>query len=242
MQRGSNSSSSNNRMLVHPACASCKHQRKRCTENCALAPYFPAEKTLEFQAVHKVFGVSNVVKLVKDVIEERRKETVDSLVWEALCRQNDPVLGCYGKLKRLQEEFDLYRTQHPSLNQNQLGQHHGSVVYSNKQSPTMVNRKNNRGNGIAGGLTSNNMVSYDTEKLIFDSIQHSYHWNYVQSTLDKSKLERDASSLLILPSPPPPPLPQHHSFNGFNQQQYYLPGEFGSMDSTLFIGSEEDGP
>ncbi|KAJ6762021.1 LOB DOMAIN-CONTAINING PROTEIN 4-RELATED [Salix koriyanagi] len=181
MQRGSNSSNINNRMLAHPACASCKHQRKRCTENCALAPYFPAEKTLEFQAVHKVFGVSNVVKLVKDVIAERRK----GRRW--------------------------------------------------------TRWTNNRGSGIGGGLASNNMASYDNEKMIFDSIQHSYHWNYVQSTLDISKQERDASSLLLLQSPPPPPpLPQHHSFNGFNQQQYYLPGEFGSMDSTLFIGSEED--
>ncbi|KAG5224747.1 LOB domain-containing protein [Salix suchowensis] len=155
MQRGSNSSNINNRMLAHPACASCKHQRKRCTENCALAPYFPAEKTLEFQAVHKVFGVSNVVKLVKDVIAERRKETVDSLVWEALCRQNDPILGCYGKLKRLQEEFDSYRTQHPSLNQNQLVQHHGSVVFNSKQSPTMVR-----------GLASNNMQERDASSLL----------------------------------------------------------------------------
>ncbi|KAH8480203.1 hypothetical protein H0E87_030450, partial [Populus deltoides] len=185
MQRENNSDNNNNRTLVHPACASCKHQRKRCTEDCALAPYFPAEKTQEFQAVHKVFGVSNVVKLVKDVSEERRKETADSLVWEALCRQNDPVLGCYGKFKRLKEELDL-------------------------------------ANGIGGGgLANNNMVSYghDNENLIADSIQHNFHWDYVQS-LDKSKRERDASSLLL---PSPPPLPNHYSINGFNQQQYYLP-------------------
>lgn len=224
MQRENNSDNNNNRTLVHPACASCKHQRKRCTEDCALAPYFPAEKTQEFQAVHKVFGVSNVVKLVKDVSEERRKETADSLGWEALCRQNDPVSGCYGKFKRLKEELDLYKTQHPSLNQNQNGQQQGGVVY-NKQSPVMVYGINNRANGIGGGgLANNNMVSYghDNENLIADSIQHNFHWDYVQS-LDKSKRERDASSLLL---PSPPPLPHHYSINGFNQQQYYLPGNF----------------
>ncbi|CAK7339092.1 unnamed protein product [Dovyalis caffra] len=239
MQRGNNNYS--NRVAVHQACASCKHQRKRCAEDCVLAPYFPAERAQEFQAVHKVFGVSNVVKLVKGVKEDRREETVDSLVWEAACRQNDPVLGSYGKYKEIKEEFELFKMQHPLTNQN-LNQNLGTAMYK-KQSPVTIawngtngiNGMNNRGNGIGVGLANNNMVNYglDNSNLIVDSIPHNYRWQYVQSS-DKSNQERDDSSLLL---PMPSPLPY--------QQQYYLPGQFGPvngkpMDNTLFMGEEDE--
>ncbi|CAK7323985.1 unnamed protein product [Dovyalis caffra] len=208
-------------------------------EDCVLAPYFPAERTQEFQAVHKVFGVSNVVKIVKEVNEERRKETADSLVWEAACRQDDPVLGCYGKYKKIKEELDLLKMQQQPLtnqnlnHQNQLGQQQGVVVY-NKQMVAWngTNGINNRGNNIGGGFVNNNMVNYcqDNSNLIFDSIPHKYRWEYVQNP-DKSNQERDASSLLLLPTQPPPPL----------RHQYYLPGQFGpAMDNTVLFMGEED--
>ncbi|GAB2272664.1 LOB domain-containing protein 2 [Dionaea muscipula] len=86
---------------THQACAACKHQRKKCTEKCILAPFFAADKTREFQAVHKVFGVSNVQKIIKSLSEEDRKRAADSLVWEAFCRQKDPVLGPYAEYMNL---------------------------------------------------------------------------------------------------------------------------------------------
>ncbi|CAA0808828.1 LOB domain-containing protein 2 [Striga hermonthica] len=92
------------------ACASCKHQRKKCTRKCMLAPFFPAEKAREFGAVQKVFGVSNASKMIRRVKEEERKVAVESLVWEALCRHKDPVLGPYGDYRRVCEELSLYKT------------------------------------------------------------------------------------------------------------------------------------
>lgn len=95
---------------VHPACAACKHQRKKCDENCVLAPYFPANKSREFQAVHKVFGVANVQKIVKFVGSDGdRRRVADSLIWEALCRQKDPILGPYGEYKKLLDELRLHK-------------------------------------------------------------------------------------------------------------------------------------
>ncbi|KAL1812786.1 hypothetical protein ACET3Z_022851 [Daucus carota] len=91
-------------------CASCRHQHKKCNESCVLAPYLTLDKNLEFQAVHKVFGVGNVAKIVKSLDAEDRGRAVESLVWEANCRQNDPVLGSYGEFMRLSEELDKYRT------------------------------------------------------------------------------------------------------------------------------------
>lgn len=91
------------------ACASCKHQRKRCDEKCVLSPYFPADRTLEFQAVHRVFGVSNVSKMVQRVAQEHRKKVAESLIWEATWRQRDPVHGAYSEYKRVQDELNYYK-------------------------------------------------------------------------------------------------------------------------------------
>ncbi|XP_039011531.1 LOB domain-containing protein 2-like [Hibiscus syriacus] len=97
---------------VHPACAACKHQRKKCDENCILAPYFPADKCREFQAVHKVFGVSNATKIVRNAsTDEDRKKVAYSLIWEAFCWQKDPVLGPYGDYRKVYDELSLYKKQ-----------------------------------------------------------------------------------------------------------------------------------
>ncbi|KAJ0236071.1 LOB domain-containing protein 2 [Hirschfeldia incana] len=110
MQRNSTNNNISNNPSSHQACASCKHQRKKCNNECILSPYFPARKTKEFQAVHKVFGVSNVQKMVRTVREEDRTKLSESLTWEALWRQKDPVLGSYGEYRRISEELKLYKS------------------------------------------------------------------------------------------------------------------------------------
>ncbi|XP_068489935.1 LOB domain-containing protein 24 [Phaseolus vulgaris] len=113
---------------MHPACAACKHQRKKCSENCILAPYFPSNRSREFHAVHKVFGVSNITKLVKNAREDDRRRVVDSLTWEACCRQRDPVHGPYGEYtkvyneyKKVLDELKRFRSQHQMLQFPSLG-------------------------------------------------------------------------------------------------------------------------
>ncbi|CAL5345092.1 unnamed protein product [Camellia sinensis] len=82
-----------------PACASCKHQRKRCHQGCLMAPHFPSSKTEEFEAVHAVFGVSNVTKIIKTIDFARQKQAVKSFIWEALWWKRDPAHGPLGHVK-----------------------------------------------------------------------------------------------------------------------------------------------
>ncbi|XP_019451914.1 PREDICTED: LOB domain-containing protein 22-like [Lupinus angustifolius] len=95
-----------NNKVLHSACAACKHQRKKCNEKCILSPYFPSSRSCEFDAVHKVFGVSNITKLVKNVRVEDRRMVVDSLIWEACCRQRDPIQGTYGEYTKICHEYE----------------------------------------------------------------------------------------------------------------------------------------
>lgn len=46
-------------------CAACKLLRRRCAEECVFAPYFPADQPHKFANVHKVFGASNVNKMLQ---------------------------------------------------------------------------------------------------------------------------------------------------------------------------------
>ncbi|TYK09538.1 LOB domain-containing protein 2 [Cucumis melo var. makuwa] len=199
----------NNGLLqATPACAACKHQRKKCHETCPLAPYFPADRNREFQAVHKVFGVSNVTKMVKNVREEDKRKAVDSLIWEAVCRQNDPVLGPYGEYKRVLEEVKVCKllTQNQSImNGGQVGLGYKPIMpclgpwnnNNNNNSNNNTNNNNNNngnlinnGNGIMGiingGVNSNHLFNY-------------LHDNYVSAIIDSSPYSN--SSTYNLQSP-----------------------------------------
>jgi hypothetical protein len=46
-------------------CAACKLLRRRCAQDCLFAPYFPADEPHKFANVHKVFGASNVNKMLQ---------------------------------------------------------------------------------------------------------------------------------------------------------------------------------
>ncbi|KAG8653147.1 LOB domain-containing protein 4 isoform X1 [Manihot esculenta] len=101
-------------------CAACKLLRRRCAHDCVFAPYFPADEPQKFASVHKVFGASNVNKMLQDVMgseilkelpEHQRSDAVSSMVYEANARVRDPVYGCVGAISSLQQQIDSLQTQ-----------------------------------------------------------------------------------------------------------------------------------
>nr|DAD44419.1 TPA_asm: hypothetical protein HUJ06_002649 [Nelumbo nucifera] len=111
------STSGRNASQSHSACAVCKHQRKKCEKDCPLAPYFPANRYQDFLNVHKLFGVGNIIKLLKDIEPHQRKAAVESILFEAKARKNDPVLGCSGIATRLMSQLDSYKRELQMVNQ-----------------------------------------------------------------------------------------------------------------------------
>jgi hypothetical protein len=94
-------------------CAACKFLRRKCLPGCVFAPYFPPEEPQKFANVHKVFGASNVAKLLNELLPHQREDAVSSLAYEAEARVKDPVYGCVGAISvlqrqvhRLQKELD----------------------------------------------------------------------------------------------------------------------------------------
>lgn len=45
-------------------CAACKLLRRRCAQECPFSPYFSPHEPHKFASVHKVFGASNVSKML----------------------------------------------------------------------------------------------------------------------------------------------------------------------------------
>ncbi|XP_010248605.1 PREDICTED: LOB domain-containing protein 25-like [Nelumbo nucifera] len=94
-------------------CAACKFLRRKCLPGCIFAPYFPPEEPQKFANVHKIFGASNVTKLLNELLPHQREDAVNSLAYEAEARMKDPVYGCVGAISvlqrqvhRLQKELD----------------------------------------------------------------------------------------------------------------------------------------
>ena len=87
------------------SCAACKLLKRRCIPNCIFAPYFRSDECKKFAKVHKVFGASNVSKILIEVPEEQREDTVNSLAYEAEARLRDPVYGCIGAIALLQRKM-----------------------------------------------------------------------------------------------------------------------------------------
>ncbi|XP_058110571.1 LOB domain-containing protein 15-like isoform X2 [Magnolia sinica] len=85
-------------------CAACKLLRRRCAQECPFSPYFSPHEPQKFASVHKVFGASNVSKMLMEVPESQRADAANSLVYEANVRLRDPVYGCMGAISALQQQ------------------------------------------------------------------------------------------------------------------------------------------
>ncbi|XP_038719524.1 LOB domain-containing protein 4-like [Tripterygium wilfordii] len=115
-------------------CAACKLLRRRCAQDCVFAPYFPADEPQKFANVHKVFGASNVNKMLQELPIHQRGDAVSSMVYEANARVRDPVYGCVGAISSLQQQIDVLQTQlalaqaevvHLKVRQTATFPHHG---------------------------------------------------------------------------------------------------------------------
>ncbi|KAL7146693.1 hypothetical protein ABFS83_06G058500 [Erythranthe nasuta] len=94
-------------------CAACKLLRRRCAQECPFSPYFSPHEPHKFAAVHKVFGASNVSKMLLEVHESQRADAANSLVYEANVRLRDPVYGCMGAISALHHQIEFL---HAELN------------------------------------------------------------------------------------------------------------------------------
>ncbi|OEL16052.1 LOB domain-containing protein 18 [Dichanthelium oligosanthes] len=86
-------------------CGACKFLRRKCVSGCIFAPYFDSEQgAVHFAAVHKVFGASNVSKLLLQIPPNKRLDAVVTVCYEAQARLRDPIYGCVSHIFALEQQ------------------------------------------------------------------------------------------------------------------------------------------
>ncbi|CAI0411229.1 unnamed protein product [Linum tenue] len=88
------------------SCGACKFLRRRCMmKECVFAPYFSYDQAAtHFAAVHKVFGASNVSKLLLHLPVNYRGDAAVTIAYEARARMGDPIYGCVSYIIALQHQ------------------------------------------------------------------------------------------------------------------------------------------
>ncbi|KAM7272840.1 hypothetical protein ACFE04_027504 [Oxalis oulophora] len=166
-------------------CGACKFLRRKCMSGCIFAPHFGSDQgSARFAAVHKVFGASNVSKLLLHIPMNRRHDAVVTISYEAQARLSDPVYGCVSTILALQQqvaslqaELTMVQTQLinnrfamanalQSSQQQETNLHHhhlqpplGVVLqpaYSNNNSAASSNLMNNNNNMGCSFVSSSN--------------------------------------------------------------------------------------
>ncbi|KAH6774737.1 LOB domain-containing protein 20 [Perilla frutescens var. hirtella] len=130
-------------------CGACKFLRRKCIGGCIFAPHFGSDQgAARFAAVHKVFGASNVSKLLLHIPANRRHDAVVTISYEAQARLSDPVYGCVSTIIALQQQVaslqaELSMVQTQLMNSryvmanalhNSPQQHQQQICYSNTSS------------------------------------------------------------------------------------------------------------
>lgn len=91
------------------SCGACKFLRRKCTSECVFAPYFCYDQAANhFGKVHRVFGASNVSKLLLHLPVHKRSDAATTIAYEALARMHDPIYGCVSHIFALQQQVSCY--------------------------------------------------------------------------------------------------------------------------------------
>ncbi|XP_041001372.1 LOB domain-containing protein 22-like [Juglans microcarpa x Juglans regia] len=93
------------------ACAACRYQRRKCAPDCILAPYFPHDRQKQFLNAHKLFGVSNIIKIIKNLDQPDKDEAMRTIIFQSNVRANDPVGGCCRMIRDLQRLIDYNKAE-----------------------------------------------------------------------------------------------------------------------------------
>ncbi|KAG5396774.1 hypothetical protein IGI04_018588 [Brassica rapa subsp. trilocularis] len=176
-------------------CASCKLLRRRCAKDCIFAPYFPPDDPHKFAIVHKVFGASNVSKMLQELPVHQRADTVNSLVFEANARVRDPVYGCVGAISYLQNQVSqlqmqlavaqaeilcIQMQQEPNLQSHhqilELDQDDKIILLHNNIDNCNNNSNNNLGYAMSSGQFNSNFASPSSIMQMQDPLKQESLW------------------------------------------------------------------
>ncbi|KAL8530327.1 hypothetical protein ACS0TY_007384 [Phlomoides rotata] len=150
-------------------CGACKFLRRKCARGCVFAPYFCHEEgATHFAAIHKVFGASNVSKLLGHLPVSDRCEAAVTIAYEAQARLQDPIYGCVSHIFALQQQVVNLQAQLASLKEQAASQ-----CSSN---PNDHYNSNNFPQDVQSWFQNLHEPQFDAN-YVHDNINMGYYWS-----------------------------------------------------------------
>ncbi|CAN0886295.1 LOB domain-containing protein 16 [Linum grandiflorum] len=178
-------------------CGACKFLRRKCAADCIFAPYFCSEQgPTRFAAIHKVFGASNVSKLLLHLPAADRCEAVVTIAFEAQARLRDPVHGCVSHIFSLQHQVAYLQAQLMQLKSQMAAAHNGNygpaTPYSYNFNPSPQGSPESVDYGGGGGGTADHLlqemlIRCREEASMLDLQKNYSSSSYAQSTNTKKR-------------------------------------------------------
>ncbi|KAM7491621.1 hypothetical protein LguiA_034542 [Lonicera macranthoides] len=89
------------------SCAACTYKRKRCQPWCEYAQIFrEVISRQDYRTIFTVFGVKNVADILQNIPQYQHLETLNSFLFEAKARIENPIKGCTALLASLEHKVE----------------------------------------------------------------------------------------------------------------------------------------
>ncbi|XVF21619.1 hypothetical protein REPUB_Repub12eG0106000 [Reevesia pubescens] len=212
-------------------CGACKFLRRKCVRGCVFAPYFCHEQgATHFAAIHKVFGASNVSKLLAHLPVSDRCEAAVTISYEAQARLQDPIYGCVSHIFALQQQVVNLQAQLASLKEQAAQSIFNDSVTSNPNDKYYGNKLPSQlqdvhswfqpdNSSMAPNFNPNFSNSYG-ENGFLDPTSLG---NYENSSVISSSGENHVSFTTFGEAP-------HHSISSFDMQTNFRQWSFQDVD------------
>ncbi|KAK7315519.1 hypothetical protein VNO77_34069 [Canavalia gladiata] len=162
-------------------CGACKFLRRKCIGGCIFAPHFGTDQgAAKFAAVHKVFGASNVSKLLSNIPMNHRHEAAATISYEAQARLSDPIYGCVSTILALQQQVASLQSELAML-QNQLM--NSRFAYTNPLQSTHLQQPNIN---VMQPTYSNNSCASTTNLMNLSSFNNNPGFDLAMETAPSS--------------------------------------------------------
>ena len=163
------------------ACAACKYQRRKCAPNCPLSPFFPPHRSKDFLNAHKLFGVGNMLKTIKNLSPQQKQVAMETIIFESNARDNDPIMGCCRIIHMLQRQYAYYKAEYELVLRQLAAQMARPTIFQEQSNRDIYNPSHFQIQPQIQPQQQGNIVT-DT----YNSLQHVYRMHSVNNQASMS--------------------------------------------------------
>ncbi|KAI3915065.1 hypothetical protein MKW92_007254 [Papaver armeniacum] len=150
------------------SCEACARRRKKCSQECPFAPFFPSNRAGDFKNVSYVFGAANFITLI-NLADPKQHLAAETMIIEAIARVSNPVHGLAGIAETLSQQLEDLTSELTAVNQQNKHNLHRIIILQKK----LVEEPQNRPISANGASSSARVV---LPPLTLQDLDNYYNW------------------------------------------------------------------